>query len=127
MSPAQAVHELLAATSGVTDVVGTRIYPVIAPQKAQPPFIVVTQVSEDPLETFDAGGEATLRSSRVQVDCYMRENDEAHELAAAAEDALVTAEEANGLRAWKLDSRDLFEDDTRLHRVSMDFGVMFGR
>jgi hypothetical protein len=127
MSPAQAVREVLEAAVAVTAIVTTRIYPARAPDRAPAPFVVVTGVSEVPQATFEASTAATLRESRVQVDCYHKQHDQAHALAEAAEDALEAEASADGLRAFKIDSRDSFEDDTQLHRVQMDFSIWRGR
>jgi hypothetical protein len=127
VSPAEAVRELLVTVTGITTTVGTRIYPVVAPPQTPPPFVVVTQITEDVTASFDASDASTLRAGRVQVDFYAKQYDRAHLLAEAAEDALEAADEVDGLRAFKLDSRDLFEAETLLHRVSMDFNVWFGR
>jgi len=123
VSPVQAVREVLIATSGVTAIVSTRIYPGRAPDRALPPFIVLTGVSDEPQSTFEAETDETLVNTRVQIDCYDKQHDDAHDLAKLVRRALESYDAADGLRALKLDSRDLYDDDIQAHRVNMDFSI----
>lgn len=127
MSPAQAVKDVIAADSVLVSYVGKKIYPLRVPDAVPAPFVVVTGISEDVQGTFEANTAGTLRASRVQVDCYHKQYDSAQAMAEAAEYALERFSDADGLRAFKIDVRDLFEDDTLLHRVSMDFTIWRGR
>lgn len=125
MSPTQAVREALAADAPVSAKVGARVYPLKMPKTSvEQPSIVVTTVSTDPLSTFDAL--APLASSRVQVDCYARQLVDAHALAELVEDCLDALDDPRP-RATKTDSRELFDDELQLHRVSLDFSVWMVR
>ena len=68
MHAVNAVTKTLLATSGVTTIVGTRIYPLFAPQNAGWPHIVVYLVSEE-REAMLAGAESAKWSqARVTVE-----------------------------------------------------------
>lgn len=127
MSPGQAVRDVLLADARVTAKVVDRIFPLRIPQTSTKfPAIVFVVVSTNVQETFDTVADAALSDSRVQIDCYAREYDDAQELAEAVDDVLTELDDQD-MRVVKLDTRDLYEDDTRLHHVSADFSVWRGR
>ncbi len=100
--------------------VGGRIYPLFAPEKATAPFIVYTRVAATENLTLDAnGGTGNLTNTRFQVDCYAETYGAAQDLAAA-----VVAE----LKGWNTTctvnlQADLFEEETRLYRVMNDIST----
>lgn len=68
MNAEKAIHARLAAVAGVSSLVGSRIYPVKAPQNATFPLVVYQRISgerDDPLA--DASG---LCSARIQISCH---------------------------------------------------------
>lgn len=58
---------LLAAETTVTDLVSSRIYADNAPQKADFPHIVITQMGSEDFKTLDGTGE--LRAIDFDIDC----------------------------------------------------------
>lgn len=64
----QALYEYLAATSGITSLVSTRIYPVLAPQGGSLPYVVMTQVSSEHIR--HTTGRAQVARTRMQFDAY---------------------------------------------------------
>lgn len=123
MSPGEAVLQALVDAQGVTVLVGRRIYPVQLPEKATFPAVVVTGVSQVPESTFTSTPADEISGSRVQVDVYAKQYDDAHQIAEAIEDVLC----APPIGGIKLDSRELFETNTRLARVNVDFSIWRGR
>lgn len=82
-----ALHYKLANTSGVTDLVSSRIYQVEAPQEVVHPFIVFTQVGGFmPAHTSYADDHP--RAARVQVSAWSKSLDEAQDIAEAVIDAI---------------------------------------
>jgi hypothetical protein len=59
----------------------------------------------------------------VQVDCYSRSYGEAQALADAVHDLLGRDRPVPGIKAFRSNRGDDYEDDTQLHRVSMDFTI----
>jgi hypothetical protein len=59
------VAEILLADSNITALVGDRVYPVMAPQRAVLPNIVITQVSDN--DPMHLAGASRLPESRVSV------------------------------------------------------------
>lgn len=133
-----AIHARLAADAAVAAVVGetpaiVRIFPVVAPQSAAYPLVVLTAV--------DVRRSASLHEARdycegvVQVDVYARTYGEAHELEAATRRALhVQAFVAGGVTVQacrQQTTKDMTEGTepgsaTRpLFRLSTDYSVAF--
>jgi hypothetical protein len=76
-----ALYEYWVAQSGITDLVGTRIYPTIAPTSATRPYAVYQIISEAREPHMAAASE--LVSKRVQVTCYGSTPDSAEAVAEA--------------------------------------------
>lgn len=68
MSLANAIYSRLSGYSDLSDLVGARIYPQVAPASAASPYIVFQRIST-PRE-HSSRGPAGLVRPRVQVDCY---------------------------------------------------------
>ncbi len=68
MNAGKAIYGILSANSGVTDLVGTRIFPEIAEQEAATPFIVYQLQSVAPEDTHD--GPSKLDEVRFEFLCY---------------------------------------------------------
>ena len=60
----ESIYKHLAATAGVTGLVSTRIYPVIAPQGESLPYIVYQKIVEIPVHAMSADPE--IRNRRYQ-------------------------------------------------------------
>lgn len=60
------LHTALLANAGIAAIVGTRIYPVIAPDNCVFPAMVYSVVSE----VMIGSGSNRCMQARVQIDCY---------------------------------------------------------
>lgn len=76
----------LLEVAGVTELVQDRIYPVLAPQNAQRPFVVWRRDGGDPLATL-SGNSARRQFFSLLIGAYAETFDEADRLA----DAIVAA------------------------------------
>jgi hypothetical protein len=127
MNAEKAVYALLSEAAAVTALAGSKIFPVLAPQDTDAPFIVYHRI--DAARVYSIAGPSGLAFARVQVDAYALTYAAAKNLAAAVRQTL------NGFRGTAGDVRvggislqtdqDILEDgtDPPLHRVSMDFMV----
>lgn len=122
MSPGKAAHNALLNSAAVVAIAGTRFYPSRLPPNVTFPAVVYTVVSKISEDSFQTSTAETLKQSRVQIDSYARAYDDAQALAEAISNYLTALEGAEVVVEF-LDSRDLFENDTLLHRVSADFTV----
>ena len=86
MNAGKAVYGILSANSGVTDLVGTRIFPEIAEQEAATPFIVYQLQSVAPEDTHD--GPSKLDEVRFEFLCYADTYNKAADVGVAVRAAL---------------------------------------
>ncbi len=86
MNAGKAVYGILSANTGVTDIVGTRIFPEIAEQEAVTPFVVYQLLSVDPEDTHD--GPSKLDEVRFEFLCYADSYNAAADLGVAVRAAL---------------------------------------
>lgn len=124
---AQALYDKLAATAGVTNLVGTRIYLVEAPQNPTTPYLTYHSVSPVRGYTFD-GPDGSVRS-RFQFDAYDSTVANAGKLSVIAIANAVRAALAGfrgtvsgvSFKSIQVDGdRDLTEPGTRMARRTFD-------
>jgi len=120
----------LLATSSVTSIVGTRIFPGVRPQGSVLPSIVFNKISGGPL--YDDEGEVGLDQDRVQIDSWSTDYTEAKSLSREVRASLSayfgTTSGVESLYCHLDSERDLVETGSNnaeyLHRVSMDFIIL---
>jgi hypothetical protein len=105
------IQTLLAA------LVSGRCYPLTAPDPVTKPYIIYQAVSEVPQNSLD--GATGLNNRRMQVDVYDTSYGATKTLAGSIKTAMAGAPFNN----LHLSSQDLYENDTKLYRVTMDFSV----
>lgn len=131
---AQAIYTMLAANTGVTGLVSTRISPNYAPQANELPFLIYTSV--DSTHEHNMGGASSMRHSRVQIDSYATTYASVQAIAEAVRLALdsfvgyvdVGTERVEISKLFIETTRDLYEpsedaSQRGIHRVSQDFMV----
>jgi hypothetical protein len=115
------LRALLLADPAIVAIVVGRIFPGKLPQGVAVPalrYTVVSDVPQNSLQGFTSG----LHRTRVQIDAYGKRYLDAQGLAKAVTGA-VGSLTGQGLRSLPLGQRDGYEDETELHRVSMDFSM----
>jgi len=127
----EALNTVLEANSAVVALVSGRIYPVLAPEPPQYPFIAYTLASETNYSAMgtDAG---TLRR-RYQFDCYDKTATGASNLADAVKAALLryrgTVNYTGGSTVirdiFALGQVDLFDFEARKFKRAVDFDVVY--
>lgn len=119
MTIAALLHARLAADSGVSALVGTRIYPVILPQKPTVPAISYQQISNT-----EQDGTSTLRETRYQVDCwddgYAGVESVGDAVRAALEEWTDTDQTPRVKMCRVIGGFTGYENETALYRVSVD-------
>jgi len=86
MNTGKAVYGILSTNSGVTDLVGTNIFPEIAEQETATPFIVYQLQSVAPEDTHD--GPSKLDEVRFEFICYADNYDAAADIGVKVRAAL---------------------------------------
>jgi len=78
-SLARAIYAYLSTYAPLTTIVGTRIYPGIAPTSASFPYITLHEIMIE--SVYYLGGASASFDSMVQVDCWSLEPMQAHQMA----------------------------------------------
>lgn len=124
MTVVETVRAKLTADAALTALVGSRIYPQFLPQDPTLPAIVLSVISDVPVQPSFTGSHATtLREARLQVDAYATKYLDAHQVADAV-DAAIADVATPDLSIQRDIREDLYENETQLHRVSTDYMVM---
>lgn len=85
MSIGKVIYNVLKDNAGVSALVGTKIYPMVAPQGTASPLVVYQRIDNDPNDTKT--GTSKLDFHRVQITAWGATNTEAESL----DDAIRTA------------------------------------
>lgn len=126
----QAFFYELVANAGVAAIT-TALYPHHIPQGIRYPALTYSVDADDHEPTLD--GISSLKTALFSVDCWDHSYRTAHELADAVEAALINLSgDMGGLSPSqsvdvirKERRLDLFETDTKLYRVSLQFSVAY--
>jgi len=131
--------EILKDNTGVQAVVGLngegtkyKVFPVIAPQSENPPYITVFQSQNDALPSLTKKEESQLDYPVVTVNCWAK-NFRTAELMGEAVRAAVDNQgfdtDAGYLfnRVWMIDDRDGYDQDRKMHVHIQTFGVEYKR
>lgn len=126
----EAVYSRLTTEPASAALLGTRIYPLILPQRCQFPAVAYTRMPQD--EQWSADGPTGYTTVRVQLDCYAVTYDGVRALADTVRAALNGWRDlALGVQCCRLapnSEQDLREDEAPvpgapMPRVTVDFLV----
>lgn len=101
MSAETTLYAILAGASGVTDLVGTRIYPDLVPQEKAVPYIGYERVGTEPIATIH--GSVVAENVRLLVACWSATRLQAEQIADAVEAAMQAAGYIYAARGAELD------------------------
>ena len=129
MEIGKAIYNILSTNSDVSTLVGTRIFPNVAPQTTTFPFIIYDVTGVQPNDTKD--GASTLDTNDVMISCYSETYSEASNLAKKiriAMDRITEAEYATiKIQSSQFQSyNDIFDDtsgDAGIYRKALDFEI----
>lgn len=111
----------LLADATIAGLVGERIYPVVRPETSPLPAITYQIVTDDAMTSLS--GLCGLSNVRVQIDCWSLSYETSNAIGIAVRDRMFVAAET--FRTARADGQDVFEDDTRIRRRSLDFSVWY--
>lgn len=97
--------------------VSGRCYPLTAPDKTERPYIVYQVVSNVPSVSLD--GPNGTENRRIQIDVWGASYNEVKTLELSVKTAMNSALFCN----IPLSTGDLYEPDTQLYRVTMDYSI----
>jgi hypothetical protein len=109
------LYTTLSNNAGVTALVGTRIYPILAPESATRPYIAYQVITGTRISTITGVDDATRK--RIQMSCHADTYSEAKSVSAAVYAAL----EGDGYLDLEYDSYDA---EVQIHTVIVDWSFM---
>lgn len=127
MSIEEALFTKLSTTPGVTALVGTRIYPVLAPQDTSQDYVVYERVSGNPYHQMT--GPSGLSWCRLSYLCFAGRYATAKTIAAALRGAIDGFQGTlSGVAVGSIlseENQDFFDETTRRYMVAVDFVVQY--
>ena len=129
MQIGKAIYNILANDSDVSTLVGTRIFPNVAPQTTQFPFIIYDITGVSPNDTKD--GASTLDTNDVMISCYSETYSQASDLAQKIRIAMDRINQGDygseTIQSSQFQSyNDIFDDtsgDSGIYRKALDFEI----
>jgi hypothetical protein len=129
MEIGKAIYSILSNDSDVLALVETRIFPNVAPQKTEFPFIIYDVTGVQPNDTKD--GPSTLDTNDVMISCYSETYSEASDLAQKIRVAMDRINEGTyggeQIQSSQFQSyNDIFDDtsgDAGIYRKALDFEI----
>jgi hypothetical protein len=121
----KALRAKIIGDAAVTALIGSKCYPVVVPQKAAVPFVILSVVNVDPTDTKT--GVSTTDVFRIQVDSYAASYDACQDLDKKVRDSIdkymgtSSSIYIDGVRY--LTSQDSFEDEPGEYRRISDYIV----
>ena len=100
-------------------VAGGRAHPLAADQPTGAPYVTYQRVAVVPNNTVQGNGDPGLWNSRIQIDVFAKTYAEAEGVAGDVRAAL----QGWAVKNVQLSEQDLYEPDTKLYRVLMEFSV----
>lgn len=98
----------------ISALVGTRIYPKVAPQNAQTPYIVYHVINDNSNQCL--GGSIYQNDVRFQIDCWSLKYSEVKQIREAVKSSLIGFKSSNNINCM-----DDYESETKLYREIIDF------
>lgn len=128
MRAEKVINSLLAGSSGLAAVVGTRIFPAKLPQNTAMPAVAYEYISGNELTPIDASAGQQIIKSRVQVNCMaknyleVKSAQEAVRLALLYKSGLIAGVQVLAITRDAIGA-DLRDDDLALYMQSVDYMV----
>lgn len=108
--------------AGTTGLVANRVYGKVAPQNVTTPYIKFQIISD--VSNYTHAGPDETGMARVQTSCYSTSYEDAANVASAVITALNSAPRTYGVGiAQKANELDLYEEDTKLYHIPVDFMI----
>ena len=111
----------LIAHPGVMAFIGTRLFPLVAPEGVAKPFCTYQKISNARAYTFSKT--SPVSRARIQLDCWGDSYSQVKGLASEISTALEAWDSTEILTAQQQNESDGYEPDTKLFRVSVDFFI----
>lgn len=127
MSGDKIVYAVLSAHAGTVALVGSRLYPGVAPDGAGTPRVVYQEITVQPVSAM--GSDTGLMRSRMQISSwgadYTQSKDVSDQVRAALQRFRGTAGGIEVQASYLESSVDLYDEDSRRLGVATDFDIVF--
>ena len=117
----QYIVALLNADPAFSALCNGRVFALFAKQDTPLPRVVYSEVDSIPVNDFQ--GRTWLTKSRVQIDCYATTYLGAHNVANRVHAVFDSRDEEENPCSLYIVGRDLFDDEFKIYRVSLDFSM----
>lgn len=114
------LYRHLSTVAAITAITSARIYPVILPPGTAAAFPAITYLRVSGDRIYSLSGYSTLENPRMQVDCWSTSFETTKGLADEVRQAM---DNATAFASILISDQDLYEDEMKLYRISMDFSV----
>lgn len=104
----------LKADVALSALVGTKIYPLLAPQNVTNPYIVYQVINDNSNQCIE--GEVYQNDTRFQIDCWSTKYSEVKAIKEAVLNSLIGFKSSNSISVM-----DDYEQETKLYRQLIDF------
>jgi hypothetical protein len=125
----KAIYHLLTNATAITDIVGTRIYPEVAQQDGDLPYIVYNVSNNEPSDTKPEPSK--LDTAEIEVHCYATSYSQAIDIAVAVRGALDRVKGTyNGVNVQSIQYINEvidFDEPQRAYEVTADYEVRISR
>lgn len=111
------VYELLKNDTGVKALINARVYPLVAPQNVQKPYITYRVVTGLKIQCL--GGQIFQGDYRMQLDCYSTTYSNVKAISQAVKNCLV-----GFLSSHNINIIDDYDDETQLFKQIIDFKIL---
>lgn len=115
----QSIYSHLSTFAQLNSMISIRIYPMMMPQDPILPAVTYQRIGNSPINTVS--GAAGLDNPRIQFDCWATTYESVKALGDTVRKALAVAPFA----ALQMSDGDMYDYDTEIYRVSMDFSCWF--
>jgi hypothetical protein len=119
------LYQYLSQNADIEALVGNRIFPIIANDEAQTPYIVYSLVSDVP--SYTLSGNTQTSSKRVQISIYCENYAVLENIAKVVSDVLDTwnSFDSEIQSVSKLNEIDKYEFEMKLYGRILDFSVFY--
>lgn len=115
MSIETSLYSTLTGDAGVSALIGTRVYPNLAPEGAAHPLVAYSVISGSHIDTIPGTGDTTRKL--VQIDCHANTYSSAKAVAAA----VISALEGDGYHRGE---HDIYDSQSQVHTVAITWAFM---
>ena len=123
-TPTEAIHTALTSFTNLTALVSTRVYTLVMPQDSLYPAVVISKVSQLRENTMSNSGGNGVENQRCRVAIFDSTLASCEAVAEQIRLAFISYESAN-FKAVQVFNLDLYEDDTKLYHVVVDYSVWY--